>query len=141
MKRFQQASWARRGLTLLESMLLLTVLSIVGIGVGVGLQSSVDIAEADDQTLAISLELVSEMESWRAVVFGNAPWPATLPYNVTDTVTITVGGQSHTYSRTTSIKLYDPNNIATNANPQPDFAQVKITINSQSLTGYMCGLL
>jgi len=126
-----------RGFTLVEAIVLMVVLSIVAVGAAVGLQSASHVPEATDRALAISSELNSEIENWRAVAFGNSPWPASLPYNVTDTVTLSIGGQSQTYNRTTSIQDWDPNNLSSNASPQPDFVQVRVTINGQSLVCYL----
>ena len=77
------------------------------------------------------------MDYWRAVAWGGSPWPAALPSNVTDTVTMSIGGQSFTYNRTTAIQTWDPNNVATNTSPQSDFARIQITINGQVLTAYL----
>jgi hypothetical protein len=85
----------------------------------------------------VSAELTSELENWRAVAWGSSPWPSALPYSVNDTVTLSIGGQSITYNRTTSIRNWDPNNMASNASPQSDFVQIQITINSQTITAYL----
>jgi len=118
-------------------MMLLVIMSIVAVAAAVGLQSATRVPENTDRTLAISSELNSEMEYWRSLAFGSSPWPSSLPYSATDTVTLGIGGQSLTYNRTTSIQKWDPSNLAVNTTPQPDFVQVQITINGQSLTCYM----
>ncbi|HEY4330349.1 MAG TPA: hypothetical protein VGN88_11480, partial [Phycisphaerae bacterium] len=84
--------------------------------------------------------LLSEAENWRAVAFGASVWPATLPYSVSDTVTISIGGKNRTFSRTTTIALWDPANIAANTAPQTNFVRVQITIDGQVLTIYVCNL-
>ena len=133
-----RAPWKNApGLTLIESMMLLTILSIVGVGVAVGLQSLSNVPQATDRTAAISTELTSEMDYLRAVAWGGSPWPAALPSNVTDTVTLNIGGKSLTYNRITNIQNWDPNNIASNAGPQSDFVRIQITINGQVLTAYL----
>jgi hypothetical protein len=53
-------------------------------------------------------------------------------------VTIKVGGQSVTYSRSVSIQIWDPTNLSGNANPQPDFARVQITIGGLTAATYTC---
>jgi type II secretory pathway pseudopilin PulG len=128
---------APRGLTLLECMILLTILSIVGLGVGLALQASSNVPVATDRAGAISTELASEMDYWRALAWGGPPWPTTLPSNVADTVTMSVGGRSFTYNRTTNIQNWDPTNIAGNASPQSDFVRIQLTINGQVLTAYL----
>ncbi len=121
------------GFSLLEVMVVLVVLSIVGVGVSVGMQTAVATPEVTDRALAISTELTSEMENWRAVSFGGAPWPSTLPYSVSNNIQLKVGGQRIVYGRTTSIAQWDPNNLASNASPQADFVRIQITINGQSM--------
>jgi type II secretory pathway pseudopilin PulG len=127
--------------TLIEAMVLLVIMSIVAVAAAVGLQSAVRLPEATDRTLAVSAELNSEMEYWRSLAFGNSPWPSTLPYSATDTVTLSIGGQSLTFNRTTTIQKWDPNNLTANSTPQPDFVQVQITINGQTSTCYLSKLL
>lgn len=127
---------SRRGLTLIEATLMIVVVSIVCVGVAAGLQSISAAPEINDRAQAISAELNSELDNWRAVAFTGSTWPS-LPYTSTGTVALSIGGQNLTYTRTTTIKKWDPNNIASNASPQTDFVQVNITINSQSVTAYI----
>lgn len=123
-----------RALTLIEVMLLLTVLSVVAVGVGVGLQSASQVPRANSRMLGIQAELNSEADYWRAVGWGAAPWPSTLPSSKTDTVAVKIGGQTLTLNRTLSIQIWDPNNLATNSSPKTDFARVQITIDGQVVT-------
>jgi len=51
-----------------------------------------------------------------------------------------LGGKSRSLSRTTTIKKWDPTNLSTNATPQDNFVQIKITIDNQTLTFYVCNL-
>ena len=126
-----------RAFTLIEVMFLMVILSIVAIAAAVGLQSSARLPEATDRVLAVSSELNSEIDSWRSVAFGSSPWPASLPYSLTDTVTLNIGGQAVTCNRTTSIQNWDPTNISTNSSPQSDFVRVQVTINGQTLTCFL----
>ncbi len=130
----------RRAFTLLEALVLLTVFTIVAIGVSVGLQAAADTTAATDRALAISTELISEAEAWRAIAFTGAAWPASVPYTLTDTVTMSIGGGNRTFNRTTTIKNWDPANLTTNASPQSNFVQLQITIDGQTLTVYLCNL-
>src|ERR1700761_5831715 len=57
------------GVTLLEAILLLTILSIIGVAVGVALQNVAKTPEQSDLTLAINTEAVSRMEQMKAT-----PW-------------------------------------------------------------------
>jgi type II secretory pathway pseudopilin PulG len=140
-RRSQRSRRPARAFTLIEAMVLLVIMSIVAVAAAVGLQSATHVPDATDHTLAISSELNSEMEYWRSIAFGISPWPSSLPYSTTDTVTLSIGGQNSTYSRTTSIQNWDPNNLATNNTPQADFVQVQITISGQTLTCYLSKLL
>jgi type II secretory pathway pseudopilin PulG len=119
-----------RGFTLLEAMVLMVILSIVSLGVGVGLQASIKAPETTDRALAISEELISELDTYRSQASLTSNWIFPSPYTINDTVTIKVGGQSFTYPRVTVIQTWDPNNLTTNTSPKTDFAQVKITINN-----------
>jgi len=125
------------GFTLIEALILMVLVSIVAVGVGVGLQSTAHFAEANDTALALSAELNGEAEYWRATAWTTAAWPATLPYSVNDTVKVSVGGQTPTYNRSTTIQNWDPNNMTTNATPQADFVQVQITVNNRIVTFYL----
>jgi len=126
----------RRGMTLIEASMMIVVVSIVCVGVAAGLQSISKAPEINDRAQAISAELNSELENWRAIAYTGPGWPS-LPYSSTDTVTLAIGGQSLSYARTTTIQKWDPNNLVTNASPQTDFVQVKVTINSQTLAAYI----
>lgn len=131
-------SKACRGVTLLEAILLITILSIVGLGVGIGLQSSARVADVNDQALVLSTELMSEMETWAALAWtSNTAWPTVFPYTpAADTVTLKIGGQNVTYARSVNIKNWDPNNLISNTSPKADFVRVQITINGQKLERY-----
>ena len=123
--------------TLIEALILLVVLSIVAVGAAVGLQSTVKVPAQTDRVLAVSAELTSEIENWRALAFANAPWPAVLPYSVNDTVTLSIGGRQVGCSRTTNIQKWDPNNLGSNTSPQNDFVRVQVVIDGQSLECYL----
>jgi prepilin-type N-terminal cleavage/methylation domain-containing protein len=125
------------GFTLIEAMIVLVVLSIVAVGAAVGLQSTVKVPVQTDRTLVVSSELTSELENWRAAAFGNSPWPTTLPYSNSDTVTLSISGRQVTCSRTTSIQKWDPNNLTSNTAPQDDFVRVQVVIDGQSMECYL----
>jgi hypothetical protein len=135
-RRLRRAG-VRPALTLIEAILLLTTMSVVAVGVAVGFQATADVPPQSDQSGAISIELASEMDYWRAVAWGGSPWPGSLPSTVNDTVTLGIGGRSVTCNRVTTIQRWDPSNIAGNSSPQSDFVRVQITINSQALTAYL----
>lgn len=136
-RRSARRAASARGLTLVEAVLLLTIISVAAVAAGVGLQAASDTPLRSDRTGAISAELTSEMESWRAVAWGGSPWPASLPSTVNDTVTLHIAGRSITCNRTTAMQRWDPNAITSNSSPQSDFVRIQITINGQVLTAYL----
>jgi hypothetical protein len=132
----------RRGLSLLESMMMLTVLAVIGVATGVGLQAASKVPPANDRILIIDAQLNSDMDYWHAYAFSSSsPWPSTLPYTKNDTVPLIIGGKTVSLSRTTTISKWDPNDLTNNASPQNDFVKVVVTIDGQSITFYMSALL
>jgi prepilin-type N-terminal cleavage/methylation domain-containing protein len=129
---------ANSAFTLVESMVTMVVLSIAALVVPVALQTLAHTPSSNDKVLAISAELVSELETWRAEAWGPSPWPSGLPYNSSDTVNIQVGGQTVTYSRSVSIQTWDPNNLTSNNSPQADFARIQITIGGMTASAFTC---
>jgi type II secretory pathway pseudopilin PulG len=129
------------GFTLVEVTLTLVVLTVAGIAVPVALQSLALVPAANDRTLAVSAEISTELEQWRAVAWGSSPWPASLPYNVTNTVAVKIGGQSVTLNRVIRIQNWDPNNLSGNTSPQSDFACVQVTVDNQTGVAYLTKLL
>ena len=125
-----------RALTLIETILMLVILSIVGVAAGVGLQAAARVPAANDRALAVQAELNSEMDYWRAVSFGPAPWPAAYPYSKTDTVTLSYGGRTAAVSRTVTIKLWDPNSVATNATAGKIYSGSDIKADEKMITHF-----
>lgn len=129
-----------RGLTLIESMLVLTVLAVIGVATGVGLQAAARVPPANDRILIIDAELNSEMDYWKSWAFVTATgtqWPSSIPYTKSDNVSLIIGGKSVSLSRSVAISKWDPNNIASNSSPKDDFVKVVITIDAQSVTFYL----
>jgi hypothetical protein len=142
MKTVLQRKNRPRGLTLLESMLMLTVLAVIAVATGVGLQAASKVPSANDKILIIDAELNSEMDYWKAWSFAStAPWPTTFPYTKNDNVTLTINGKATSLARSLTISRWDPNDITNNSSPQNDFVKVVITIDGQSITFYMSALL
>jgi len=127
----------RRGLTMIEALLMMVILGIVAVGVGTGMQSAFMLPKGTERAVAISTELRSEAENWRAVAFKGSTWPGSLPYSLTDTVTISIQGQNTTLNRTTSIQNWDPNNLSSNTSPQADFVRIQITIDGNVYVIYL----
>lgn len=57
---------ARRGLTLVEAMLLVVIMSIVAMGAGIGLQAVAKVPTEADKTMAINAKLVDTLETWKS---------------------------------------------------------------------------
>jgi prepilin-type N-terminal cleavage/methylation domain-containing protein len=68
---FAMSRGRRRGLTLIESMLAMVILSIVGVGAGVGLQSSVGASSAVEDKLWASAQLSAKVESLRDTAYAS----------------------------------------------------------------------
>jgi type II secretory pathway pseudopilin PulG len=63
-----------RGLTLVEAMMLLVIVSIVAVAAGVGLQAVAKVPAVADSTMAVNAALVSTVEQTRANLLKN--WPS-----------------------------------------------------------------
>jgi Tfp pilus assembly protein PilE len=120
-----------RGLTLIEAMLLVIILSIVAVAAGVGLQAVAKVPAQTDLTLAINNALVDTLEQWRA-----KSWATMTSAN--DTVTI----NSKSYARAITVEDADP--TATNdpttftaGSTQTDFRRITATINGQIMRVYV----
>jgi type II secretory pathway pseudopilin PulG len=59
------------GFSLLEAVILVTIMSIVAVAAGVGLQSIVRIPKAADSVLAINRQLASDLEQLKAGGWGD----------------------------------------------------------------------
>src|SRR5690348_14185310 len=114
---------AQRGFTLLEAMVLMVVLSIVAVGVGVGLQSISRVPTANNLRLAVNSALISKMEELRATTFT----ALTVGTSLSDTVTL----GNTTYTRNVTIATADANSDGT---LDSDYKVVTVTVNGQSLT-------
>lgn len=112
------------GFSLLEAVILVTIMSIVAVAAGVGLQSIVRIPKAADNVLAINRQLASDMEQLKA-----GGW-AGLTVGVTNN-NVTINGTS--YARTITIAQANPDGSGN----KTDFEQVTVTIGNQSVSTYV----
>jgi hypothetical protein len=112
----------RKGVTLMESMLLVVIMGIVSLGFGIALQSSARIPEGVDQRLAIHTFLVEKMEDLASLDF------ATINANSGLSDTVSVNGQ--TLNRVVTVTAKDADGINGVDN---DFLEVTVTIGSQYL--------
>jgi hypothetical protein len=108
---------ARRGLSLLETLMLVTILGIVGAGSGLALQTVAKTPSQTDTALTAEATLVSKMEQMKSVSFDN----------------LTIGDGISPYSTSTirvSVAYWDP----TGGNsPSTNFKRVTVTSNGVSL--------
>ncbi len=113
---------APRGVTLLESMILVIIVGIVSLGFGISLQSSARLSSAVDQRLDIHTRLVEKMEDLMSLDY------VTLSANsgLSDTVSI----HGVTCNRTVTVATKDADGSGT---ADADFLEVTVTINGQSL--------
>jgi hypothetical protein len=114
------------GLTLLECMILLVVMSIVAVGAGVGIQSVAKVPTQADERLVINSKLVGCLEQLRA-----EPWALMTTKAATLSATpVTVGNK--TYSCNVTVAPADPD-----GNGAPgDFRILTATIGTQTLSVY-----
>jgi prepilin-type N-terminal cleavage/methylation domain-containing protein len=115
----------RRGFTLIEAMMLMTILSIVALAAGVSLQSLTRVPQKNDDQLKIANALIDKMEQLRGTAFASLTVGSS-----SDTVTIS----NTPYTRSWTIALADANGDGTN---DSDFKQITVTVNSRSLMCYV----
>jgi len=111
-----------RGLSLLEALILVVIVSIVAVAAGVGLQSIVRIPPAMDSILAINRQMASDMDSMKATA-----WASMASYS--NTVTL----NNKTYNRTVTVAQADADGNGVDA----DFRQITVAIGGQSMTTYV----
>jgi prepilin-type N-terminal cleavage/methylation domain-containing protein len=123
----------RRGLTLIECVIVLAIMSIVAVGVGWGMQALTGSSRANEQEEVISTEITSELEKWRTTPFATlAALAAGTGTTTSDNVTLSVAGGSVSLPRKVAVTQMDPNNPAANVAPQADFVQVQVTIATRT---------
>ena len=127
-----------KGLTLLESVMLMTILSVVSLGFCNALQASMRVTVAVDQKLALQTKLLSDMEDLTSNGFDKLvdptfPSPSN-PYfsstGVSDTVSLPVNGGMQTFARNIKVAYVDVNG---DGSADTDCLELSITINGQLL--------
>jgi type II secretory pathway pseudopilin PulG len=116
-------SFLDRGYTLVEALLLVTILAVTGTSIGEALLSSAQAPYADEQELLIETQLLSEMEALRAT-WQSLPWGAS-------TTQITIGQQ--TYTMIVDKEKADPNG----GGVQTTFYSLTVQINDRSVVTYV----
>jgi hypothetical protein len=110
---------------------MVTILGIVAVGVGVGLQSSTRIAYATDQRLATHARLIEKLEGIQTASFTNLTAAIGVQNNAfCDSVVI--NGQ--TQPRTVSVAYFDVDG----GGAENDIVQVTVTISGQTMKTLVC---
>jgi type II secretory pathway pseudopilin PulG len=123
----------RRAFSLLEVLILVSVIAIIGAAVGRSLQAVAATPVKNDQAFQIETQLISKMESLRATASANfaALDPSTATGLYSDTVTIA----NITYQRNVTVSYVDP----TSAGPADTASvttckRVTVTCGGQTLS-------
>jgi hypothetical protein len=119
---YRTHSRARRGLTLLEAMILMTILAVVALGFGIGLQASARVPGQVDLRLAIHTRLVEKIEELTTLDFP------VLAANSGLSDTVTIGNQ--TLPRTVTVTKFDADG---NGSLENDIVEVEVAVGWQSL--------
>src|ERR1041384_7997173 len=78
----------RRGLTMIEAMLLLVTISIVAVAAGVGLQAVAKVPAQTDDILSINSEIIDRIEQMKATAWANMSAKATTLTNTSPGIQI-----------------------------------------------------
>jgi hypothetical protein len=116
---------APRGLSLIEAMIFLSVLSITAVGVGVALQSIAHVPRGTDIRLATQLRLVERLEQLKAYSYTSLT-SAISNTTLNDTVTI----DDVSAPRKVTVAYFDADGSGTT---DTDMVQVTVAINGQTL--------
>jgi len=119
-------SSAPRGFSLLEVLVLVVVIAIVGAAAGRALQTVARTPVLTDQTFQLETQLISKMESIRAMTFDNI---AVGSPNSTLSDIVTVSGT--TYQRIVTVALADANG---DGSAEATFKIITVTCGGQSIS-------
>jgi Tfp pilus assembly protein PilV len=136
-----------RGLTLIEAMLLVVIMSIVAVGAGVGLQAVAKVPTQTDDIMAQNNALVETLEDWKSKTWANmtvAPTGMTI-LSTSATQTVLSGPVSinrKDFTRTVTVESADPAattdpDTFTAANLQSDFRRITAEINGRKMRVYV----
>jgi type II secretory pathway pseudopilin PulG len=125
------------GLTLIESMLLLVIMSIVAVAAGIGLQAVAKVPVQTDLQLATNNAMIDALEHYKAqVAAGNITASATA---YEDNVTL----NTLSYKRSVTVENASPTDgtdPAAFASTQTDFFRITVSLNGQSMRCYVAKL-
>jgi type II secretory pathway pseudopilin PulG len=115
----------RAGYTLIEALLLVTMLGIVAAGVGTSMSATANSTQSNDNTLQIDNTLVSQMEILRATWQSDAVGSTNTNITINGTV----------YPMTQTIATAAPNT----GGVQATYYALTVSINGRSLCTYVNG--
>jgi hypothetical protein len=125
-------SRSSRAFSLLEAVILVTILGIVGVGVGIGLQATVHVPAAVEDRLSTHTFLMQKMEELPTISFASlAAGKDDSGHALSDTVLL----KGITVARTVTVSTVDGDG---NGSPDPDLLEITVTINGQSLKTRVC---
>lgn len=116
----------RRGFSLLEVLVLVTVVAIVGAAAGQALVNVARTPVSTDRNYQIETQLISKMEAIRALGFDSI---AVGSPNATLSDIVTIAGTN--YQRTVTVALADANG---DGNAESSFKSITITCGGQSIS-------
>jgi prepilin-type N-terminal cleavage/methylation domain-containing protein len=116
----------RAGLTLLECMIVLVVMSIVAVAAGVGLQGVAKVPTQTDDRMVINFKLIDCLEQMRC-----EPWATMASKAASLSTNVTVG--SKVYPRVVTVANDDADG---DGNADSDFRKITATIGSESMSVY-----
>ena len=119
----------RGGFTMIEAMILMTILSIVAVAAAVGLQSTVRGPEVMNDSLAIDRAIATQIDLLKQT--ATTTWNSLS--SSAGTSTVTVNGKTYTQTITITAQAY-PDGTAGTA---PDFSKITIQIGNQSMITYV----
>jgi type II secretory pathway pseudopilin PulG len=118
--RCGQSLRGRRGLTMIEAMILMVIMSAIAVATGIALQSLVRVPTMNNRTLVISNLLIDKIEQLKALGFTTLATTA----NGSDQQTIDNITYTRTWTLTTNPgSAYDSN-----------FIQISVSIGNQTIT-------
>ena len=115
-----------RAYTLVEALLLVTILAVTGTGIGEALLSVAHVPANDEHELLIETQLLSQMETLRAT-WQSLPWGSS-------SAQITIGG--NTYTMIIDKEKADPNGQGI----QTSFYLLSVQIDDRSVCSYVSDL-
>ncbi|HEY1683336.1 MAG TPA: type II secretion system protein [Tepidisphaeraceae bacterium] len=121
----------RLGFTMVESVMLVSILGVTAGVVGQSLTTMANSAEANNLNLEINDQLMAQMEVLRSTYTTATPAPtSSTPWTKSTPVTLSNG---KTYTLNSTIAWADPGQGSTQSN----FLQLQVTLGNQAMSTYV----